>query len=497
MQLEDSLQVKQEHISGFAYTTADLDASPRTLLDFGQNILESLSKSKGGITAIIGKDPITNRPVIVDYYRGAPELGEAPMRERVLKAAFNYLERVYNDDCPQTMHIKIDTCGERDVLDTFDSLFLVEELMLNDISIEGMGSFDDNQAVEMTGTFSIMNWERILPIRFTEEAAELLTAPARDIVYGGRRSCGNCGKFNNGCEMLYAIADQAAANDRLLYRVKDATTWSNGGVVTPFAANATAGLDVAGRYLIAISIAAGGHAYALRPTRAGQTATWSALITTGYDAGGAPRALFAKSASKVFIAGAGGFIYRTEVPRASVDTVHDGSLLTDDLNAIHGRGQTVVAVGDANAILVSQNEGDSFGLTDAVPGTVAALTGVWVLNSQQWYVTNAAGELWYTADGGQSWSERSLPTDVTITAVSHIAFSPDSNQIGAIAVVHAGGTDVYRTVTGGRTWFTDQPGIDGDTDTLTVQGIALCGYNQIAVAGTRTGGVTGVIAIAR
>lgn len=122
MQLEDSLQVKQEHISGFAYTTADLDASPRTLLDFGQNILESLSKSKGGITAIIGKDPITNRPVIVDYYRGAPELGEAPMRERVLRAAFNYLERVYNDDCPQTMHIKIDTCGERDVLDTFDSL---------------------------------------------------------------------------------------------------------------------------------------------------------------------------------------------------------------------------------------------------------------------------------------------------------------------------------------------------------------------------------------
>lgn len=495
--LEDSLQVKQEHISGFAYTTADMDAMPRTLLDFGQNILESLSKSKGGITAIIGKDPITNRPVIIDYYRGAPELGEVPFRERVLRAAYNYLERVYNDDCPQTLLIKIDTCGERDVLDTWDSLFLVEEFMLNDITIEGMGSFDDNPAVEMTGTGSIINWERVLPIRFTEEAAELLTGVGRDIVYAGHRSCGNCGKYNNGCEMLYAIADQAAANDRLLYRVKDATTWSNGGVITPFGASATVGLDAAGRYLIAISTAAAGHAYALRPTRAGQTAVWSALVTSGYDAGGAPRAIFAKSASKIFIAGAGGFVYRTEVPRASVDVVHDGSLLTDDLNAIHGRGQTIVAVGDANAILVSQNEGDSFGLTDALPGTSADLLSVAVLNSQQWYVTNDTGEVWYTADGGQSWTERSLPTDVAITSVPHIAVSPDSNQIMAIVIIHAGGARVYRSVTGGRSWFTDNPGIDQQPDAVTIQGLALCGYNQIAAIGTRTGGTTGIVGIAK
>lgn len=493
--MDDILTTKQSHLSSFAYTTADLDALPKTMLDFGRNIIESLSKTKGGLNAIIAKDELTNEPVIVDYYRGSPELGEMPFRERVHRAAANYLERVFKDDCPQTIILKIDSCGDRDDLNIWDSLFIIEHLMLNDITIEGLGSFDDNPAVEMTGNFSLIQWERVIPIRFTEEAAELAEAPVRDIVFAKNKSCGNCGKYSNGCETLYAIADQLAGNDRLLYRIREGGAWQNGGVITPLGVNAAGQMAVVGRYLLSVSEAAGGHVYTLRPTRNGQTATWT-LVTSGYDAGGAPRAIYAKSLSKIFIAGANGFIYRTDSFATGVEVAHDASLTTEDFNAIHGYGQVMVAVGTNDTILYSINEGVTYTEPDSTPND-GNITGVWVLSHHQWYVTTAGGGLWYTDDQGQSWSERGLPSGVTVTSIAHLAFAPESTQVGAMVVVTAGGSLVWRTVTGGRTWFIDSPGIGDQPDAVTISGLALCGLNQIVVAGTRTGGTAGIIAIAR
>src|SRR5574341_1041742 len=139
----------QNIISSFTYVSDNLADSVKSLFIFGSNIIESLSKSKGALNAIYAKDPVSNQAKIVGTYRSAPELGEMPLRERVLWAAANYMECVFDGDCESVFLIKLDPCGRADDLNTWNSVVLVEGSRLNDITIEAPQSFDEGAMVEM------------------------------------------------------------------------------------------------------------------------------------------------------------------------------------------------------------------------------------------------------------------------------------------------------------------------------------------------------------
>jgi photosystem II stability/assembly factor-like uncharacterized protein len=489
----------QKIVSAFAYTQDNLASIPVSLFIFGSNIIESLSKSKGGLNAIYSKNPVTNEAEIVGTYRSAPELGEMPFRERALWAAANYLERVFDGDCRQVFLIKLDTCGRPDDLNTWDSMWLAEGLRLNDISVEALQTFDESAPVEMTGTFSVLNWNRILPIRFTQEADSTVLAEIIDIIYADMRSCGTCGRYSDGCEAIYALAransGSPGLSSQLVYRVEDGGAYSVDDI-DALGGLSGSGLAAAGRYLVVISEAAGKHVYATKPTKAGQAVSW-ASVSSGYQAGGSPRAIYAKSPSEIFIAGAGGYIYKSEDLTAAVEVAHDASLTTQNFNAIHGSGQVVVAVGDAGAILMSINNGESYSTIDYSFGSVDLLS-VWVINANQWYVGDEQGRLWYTDDKGGTFVQRSLPNQGDLSAILDIVFSPDSDQVGYLAIQTNANTGlVYRTISGGRNWYTDAPGIDQLTANERINAIATCGVNAVAAGGKKTGSTDGLIAVAK
>lgn len=491
---------KQNYFSGFVYNTSDLFDTVKSLFIFGSNIVESLSKSKGALNAIYAKNPVTNQAEIIDTYRSAPELGEMPFRERVLHAAANYMEKVFAGDCPQTMLIKLDPCGRADDLNTWNSVFLVEQLRLNDISVEAPMTFDEGAVVEMTGTFALITWNRILPLKFTPIAESTILAEILDVIYADVQSCGACGRYSDGCEAIYALAransGSPGLSSQLVYRVAD------GGAVTNADIAALGGLSgskivAVGRYLMVISEALGGHVYAVKPTKAGITPAWTA-VTSGYQAGGAPRAVYAKSPSEVFITGQGGYIYKSTNILTGVSVAHDASLTVQNGNAIDGAGQVVVSVHDGGRVLFSINNGDSYSLTDAFPNGAVNLRSVWVRNANQWEIGDADGKYWKTDDQGSSWSQVNLPNQSTLSEILDIKYSPDSSEVGAMAVQTNGNLGlVYRTITGGRSWYEDAPGIDNLPTNERINSVALCGVNAILAGGKKSGSTDGLLSEAK
>lgn len=490
----------QSIVSAFSYTSDNLADTVKSMFIFGSNIIESLSKNKGAINAIYAKDPVKNQALIVGTYRSAPELGEMPFRERVLYATYNYMERVFAGDCEQVFLIKLDPCGRADDLNTWDSVFLVEGLRLNDISIEAPQTFDESAPVEMTGTFSHLQWSRILPIRFTEEAASTVVAEILDVIYADVQSCGACGRFSDGCEAIYALAKANSGSpglsSQLVYKVTDGGAYTSADIAALGGLSGSA-MAAAGRYLIVVSEAYGGHLYAVKPTKAGVTPTWTG-VTSGYQAGGSPRCIFVKSPSEVFIGGQGGYLYKADDFTANVRVVHDASLTTQNFNAVGISGQVWVAGGDNGVVLFSINNGESFSLPTTNPNGTVAVRSVWVINSNQWYLGFADGTFKYTDDQGASWSTRALPDQSNISEVLDIKFSPDSAEVGAVAVQTNGNLGlVYRTITGGRSFYTDTPGIAGLPTNERVNKVALCGLNAIVAGGKKSGSTDGLLAVAK
>lgn len=490
----------QKDVAGFVWTADDLADTVKSLFTFGSNILESLSKSKGALNAIYVKSPVTNEAYIAGTYRSAPELGEAPFRERLLLAAANYMEKVFRGDCRQTLFLKLDPCGRPDDMNTWNSGFLLESMRLNDISIEAPQTFDESAVVEMTGTFSLITWNRILQIRFTVEADTTVVAEIVDIIYADQLSCGACARFSDGCEAIFALAransGSPGLSSQLLYRVTD------GGEYTSDDIDALGGLSgialaAVGRYLVVLSETAGKHVYAIKPTKAGQNLVWSS-VSSGYQAGGSPRTIYAKSPSEVFIGGQGGYLYKADDILASVRVVHDASLTTQNFNIIHGAGQVVVAAGNNDTILLSINNGESFGLPDATPETGVVIRALWVLSAFQAYIGNDSGKLFFTDDQFATYTQRPLPDQSDISAILDIKFSPDSQEVGYVSVQMNDNTGrIYRTITGGRSWYKDSPGIDGLQSNERMNKLAVCGLNAVASGGKKVGSSDGLIVVAK
>ncbi|KKK66265.1 hypothetical protein LCGC14_2965860, partial [marine sediment metagenome] len=142
--------------------------------------------------------------------------------------------------------------------------------------------------------------------------------------------------------------------------------------------------------------------------------------------------------------------------------------------------------------------GDSF-VSVTGPEASADLRAVWAISSYQWYIGTSTGAFWYTMDQGVTWTQRNLPDQSTLSEVLDIKFSGEIPEIGAIAVQTTFPVRglIYRTITGGRTWFSTLPGISDLPTNERINAVALCDINEIAAAGLATGSTDGIVAVAR
>lgn len=497
--MTDVVLVKQGEVAGFVYTKDNLADTVKPLLQFGQNIIETLSKNKGALNPIYAPDPITpNKVNIVDTTRAAPELGEVAFRERMRRETYNFLERKFNQDCNEIMILKIDDCDRKDDLNSWYSLIVIDKMRLNNIAHEALGTFDgSNNIVEMTGTFNHQNWERILPIKFQEFAGDEILAEGIDVIYFDAKSCGNCSTYSEGCNKIAVLtvsnSGSPGLSSQFVYTVNAGSIWTVVDISSLGGKSGTAMTGV-GSYFLVVSETDGAHHYA--PKSNPSSSSWI-RVNTGYVGGGSPRCIYVKDVSNVFIGGQGGYIYKSTDITASVTVLTDGTITAQNANAIHGVGETVVSVHDSNVVLYSANSGGTFSLVTG-PENGANLLAVWAVSPFQWYVGTSTGKLWFTTDRGANWTQRQLPNQASLTEVWDIVFAEDLAEIGYVAVQTTSTTGlVYRTVTGGRSWFSDAPGIDELPVQERIRALASCGVNEVVAVGKKSGSTDGVVAIAR
>jgi photosystem II stability/assembly factor-like uncharacterized protein len=214
-----------------------------------------------------------------------------------------------------------------------------------------------------------------------------------------------------------------------------------------------------GNYVVVTSVEGKGISYALKSDFDSLIAPTWAEVTSGY-ASGYPKAIYSDG-SVAFIGGTQGYIYYIEDPSDAPTTLDAGTLFVTTWNDAHGIGdEFVVMVGDQGAIAYTTNGVTFTALTTGPVGIGVNLNAVWVKSELEWWVGTSTGRLYYTLDGGATWTEKAF-SGSGAGVVYDISFA--TNSVGYIA--HASATPrgrILRTINGGYSW-TITPEASGST----------------------------------
>ena len=397
--------------------------------------------------------------------------------------------------CEFNMIIKISSCARPDDLDDFESKIIVQGNKMTAFNTGSFNGLAEDAAVDLTGSLQMRSFDRFLPLTFGEAADTAVFSEALAGVYADKIQCGNCGTPSDGCQRMYVLTATIAASPALAaqvaYSLNGGGLWGYDNINSLSTQTANDLIQVGQRIVVFSEVDEGHHYKAQASIDAGTVGGWTA-VTGGYVATHGPLSAWSKSPSETFVAAEGGYVYFMSNPAASVTVLTDGSVTTQDLNKIRGRGRTVVAVGDSNAVIVTQNGGRTWSLVTG-PAVGIALNTVDVIDDRTWFVGAANGKSFYTLDGGTSWVENT--PDAAITAVNDIRFV--DAIVGYMAVTISGGVRIYRTADNGYSWHFEDPYVSGVPTAVRYNFITPCpgNYNTVMAGGSATGGVDGIIVL--
>jgi photosystem II stability/assembly factor-like uncharacterized protein len=432
---------------------------------------------------------------IIDEVPKTEALGTTDFTQRMDRFLRDAWWDIKQKKCLFNAQIVISNCARPDDFNNWEAKILLDRSRLTNFTLPTFNPLtgDDNAALDLTGSLTFRDFSPIRPLRFGEVLDTTIVAEALDAIYYDILTCGECGTPSDGCQKAYILTrantGSPGLSSQLVYTLDGGSTGA--GLDIPALGGLSGNrLAAVGNYLVVVSEAAQGHAYSLFSNVDAGVTAWT-LVTSGYVAGAGPRALWSKSPSETLVAASDGYIYLMTNPTQAVTVVTDGSITTQNLNDIHGHGRVVVAVGDSNAVLVSTNGGNTFSLITG-PLVGQNLSAVWVLNDNIWFIGTGNGNLYYTTNGGDTWTENT--PDANITTINDIQFSGD--VVGALAVQVGGASRVYRTTDSGYSWWYTEPAITGLPTAERYNTVAVCGNNNVLAAGRVSSGGDGIACIA-
>jgi len=316
-----------------------------------------------------------------------------------------------------------------------------------------------------------------------------------DGIYADKIQCGNCGAQSDGCQKSYALAKTEAASPAspaaIIYT---ANNWGTSAhdFITTLGTKTANKLAQIGTRIVVISETDEAHHYKLQSTIDAGTASGWTRVATGYVATKGPLAIWSKSPSETYVSAEGGYVYFMANPASAVTVLTDGSVTTQNLLDIRGKGRTIVAVGVSNAVIVSYNGGSTWALVTG-PAVGVTLNTVEVINDDIWFVGTATGASYYTIDGGTTWVTNT--PDALITEVNAIRFVDEI--VGYMVTEISGGVRVYRTADNGYSWHFDGSYVGGVPTADHLNFIAPCpgNYNIALTGGLASVGTDGILIV--
>lgn len=398
------------------------------------------------------------------------------------------LLRLTNKGCDVDIQVHIGKCSDpQDYTDGWEKVLILENALPTTYGTDELGAMEpgDEGIVNETVPFEGEEYYEVLRLSFQAQGSAQVAREVVGIYVCDAVQCGSCGVTSDGCQIALAVTNSGGGSPGLLSEVlytKDGgSTWNDVDLNSISASNQPNDIACVGQNVIVVSATDLSIHYAdLSDLVTDESHTWTE-VTTGLVVGGGPRAIFSNDPTHTWIVGNGGYIYFASDPTSGVEVQDAGSAaVTEDLYAVHGISELVVAaVGDNNTIVVTRNGGDTW---EAVTGPSAGvdLRSIWMRSSREWLVGTAAGTLYYTRDEGASWNAKAF-TGSGDGTVHDIKFA--TRSVGYMAHERDGAGHILRTINGGYSWKRMPEGGRTFPTNDRINKIALCGDPNIVYAG--------------
>lgn len=407
-----------------------------------------------------------------------PDARTVSLTERVPRETAAFLERLKKTSERFAVHVIISRDGDPQDTNAWESKEVFEGVGITGFDRDDAEA-DEDEYWTITSETQYASRERLFHLYFGAEAGTEIT---NEVV--GAAVYPPIDNDDYDVKEIYLLTKVVSSTaPKLIYSMDGGRAWTSVDL-TAVGNNEPDAIAVVGDYVLIVS-AAGGSYYFARKT---DLATWTA-VSDGFVASKGPTCIYAPAVGSIFFGGQGGTVYKLGIPGQAVEVLENGSATTQNLNAIHGAGGVLLAVGASNAALLSNNSGRSWtALTGPAPGV--ALNACWVVDKDTLWI--GGDKLYYSRDGGKTWVQ--VSTGIPgLTAITALVFSAETNAVGYVA--GTGGSNGYlaRTTTFGNDFETyslhNVPVVDR------WNALAVGGPNFLVVAGLADDGTDGIAAI--
>ncbi len=396
----------------------------------------------------------------------------------------SYFEQLRNGESTFFFHQR-DT-GRADTFGNYVRSFVLEKARIGEKTIDDVANKEeDNPTMQGYSVSALPPVWRL----YQKTIARKATSEA-----GAITKLHFCGSGIDLCKVGFASCKfVTSASADVLYTTDYGATWTI-AAADPFATSE----DIQGVTCFQIGRNTTRVVVALGTTRAGGPmviaysdnfgVSWTVVTVGATNAQFAkgPNALFAYDPYNMWVVVGGGYIYKSTDNGVTWATQDAGVATAQDLYAVHFATDRVgAAVGAAGAVVVTQDGGASWTVKTAP--VAAILQTVWVIDSDHIWVGSDGGRLYYTADGGTTWTARDF-TGTGAGKVRSIVFAPGSTLFGIMAWDSAApvGT-VFSTIDGGFSWNAETTPTNSG-----LNGAFACDANNYWVGGNVNSG-TGVL----
>lgn len=420
----------------------------------------------GGIKPIRVPDPKTQGKFkLVGRSFSAPDLDSATLV--VLEKHGSIPWQLFNQNCQFNFYELTGTCkdlsdfnnGWSDYVFVYSGGVVTAKDLGNRTTMEGDDQIEDSLSITLGAAYPVGS------LSFEDVAKAQVTAKISDVVYGTQIRCGDCGISNDGTRFIYAVQDgtaSPAAKPKVFYSLDYGATWQTVDVATATNAETVVAMDIVGNSLVLLSPLGGVegasalYVSTINTVTGAPSSTFVKVTPATFDSPHAMRDMFVLSTSEVFFIGNLGYILKSSDVLTNMSIVDAGNATTQNLNRIHGIGDTLYAVGEGapGVIVKSNNRGQSWATTTTNP-VASFKTAVFVKDKLQVWLGTAAGVVYYTLDGGETWVAAGY-TAQSAANVDDIQFASD--EVGYIAFTAASAGHLASTFNGGASWADDSQG---------------------------------------
>src|SRR3990167_10317833 len=444
----------------------------------------------GGRTPVREPDPSRYGAfTIVDAIKGERELPTLSIENRY-QYTISELLALAKQGCPFDAQVHFGKCQDpRDFNGGWDKVLVLEGADISNWATTELGALDQGQdaIVNETPDMNGLDLLEIKRLGFSELGAAEVVQEVLDITICDAVRCGACGLPSPGCQTFFAIQTATGGSpglpSELIFSDDGGATIGQTNIDSLAANMNPNALSCVGVYLVVVSNGDCSIHYALIADIIAGTETWTENVAGLVCPTGAPNDIFSAGSSHTWVVGDGGYIYfYSDVTAAA--TVQDAGVATiEDLNAIHGADdQNLIAVGANNAVVRTQNGGETWEVITG-PAVGVALNTVWMRSSDEWFIGTASpGRLWYTRDGGVTWTEKAFPGSGSGVVRDIVFATPTVGYLAHDTTAVVG--RILRTIDGGFDWYVLPEGTGAIPTNDRINALAACGEDvNIVYAG--------------